>query len=184
MDVLRVLYERALQRSRGSDASLTIPRINELLVTSAPSAVVRLILDKLESDGYVISPKRGVRDRFEITLNGIMHYRGIENSDKGQNSIRADSAAWTGLPRDFSLSERRRAEIIRQLDLVESALSLSGLSQENQAQARAYVIAVRVLLEAPEPQADLAWEIIGRANNIAGIASLFVAIIALFQAAI
>ena len=91
-----------------------------------------------------------------------------------------DSSAWTGLPRDFVLTEEKRVALVRGLDAAEQGLSGLRLGQEVQAQARAYIVAARSLAEAPEPQPDLIWEILNRANSIAGIASLFVSILALF----
>jgi len=102
----------------------------------------------------------------------------VERSTGGD--VPVDSSSWTGLPANFQLSETKRASIVRALDLLEDELPTSTASQHDQAQARAYVIAARALLEAPDPEPELAWQLIGRANNLAGIASLLVSIIGLF----
>lgn len=91
-----------------------------------------------------------------------------------------ESSTWTGLPSGFQLSQQLQQKLVADLDRAEEALGLAILSQEERSQARAYIIAIRVLAEAPDPQADLIWEMIGRVNQISGIASLFVSIIALF----
>jgi len=106
-----------------------------------------------------------------------------EESDEAAESISIDSALWTGLRSDFTLSEKRQSTLIRELDLAEERLGSNSASQEIRAQARAYIIAAKVLSEAPDPPFELIWAIIGKANSLAGIASLFVSIIALFSTA-
>jgi hypothetical protein len=91
-----------------------------------------------------------------------------------------NSSRWTGLPSGFTFSEDKLQTLVRELDRVEAALGTIQISQQERSQARAYIVAARVLAEAPEPPSDLIWEIIVRANSIAGIASLFVAIVGLF----
>ena len=90
------------------------------------------------------------------------------------------SADWTGLPESFEFTAEKQAALVRNLDIAEAALSTSDVSQESRAQVRAYIIAIRALAEAPDPPKDIIWELIGQANTVAGIASLFVSIIALF----
>jgi hypothetical protein len=91
------------------------------------------------------------------------------------------SSDWTGLPSAFELTEEKRQKLVRELELADEQLAGLGLGQATQAQARAYFVAARILAEAPEPPADLIWNIIGRANSLAGIASLLISIIALFK---
>jgi hypothetical protein len=91
-----------------------------------------------------------------------------------------DSSSWTGLPSNFQLTQDIQAKLVRDLDSAEAALTTLTVSQDERSQARAYIIAIRVLAEAPEPQTDLIWEMLTRANQISGIASLFVSIMALF----
>lgn len=90
------------------------------------------------------------------------------------------SARWTGLPSDFDLSEEKRGALISLLHDAELALDSVSVSNNEKAMARAYIVAAKVLADAPEPPADLIWELIGRANALSGIASLLVSIIALF----
>jgi hypothetical protein len=101
-------------------------------------------------------------------------------ADEPQVTTNYESSSWTGLPSDFLLTEDKRAAIVRGLDVAADSLQDTSASQHDQAQARAYIISAKALLEAPEPDPDLAWQLIGRANNLAGIAALFVSIIALF----
>lgn len=91
-----------------------------------------------------------------------------------------DSSAWTGLPKGFQLTDDKRAELIHLLHSAEGSLDALTVSNSEKAQARAFVTAARNLADAPDPPADLIWEIVNRANYLSGIASLFVAIIALF----
>ncbi|NML05098.1 hypothetical protein [Sphingomonas sp. G-3-2-10] len=92
-----------------------------------------------------------------------------------------DSRGWTGLPSEFELNEEKKASLISLLNDAERTLDSLGAGNSDKAMARAYIVAVRALADTPDPPVDLIWEIIGRANSIAGIASLFVSIIALFQ---
>ena len=72
--------------------------------------------------------------------------------------------------------------LVAGLKQAEQRLDRLSIGNVEKAQARAYIIATLALAEAPEPPADLMWELLQRANNIAGIASLLVAVIALFVA--
>ena len=92
-----------------------------------------------------------------------------------------DSSAWTGLPKHGRLSAEAVDSLQRTLSDVEKALDESGASNAEKSQARAYVIAIRALAEAPDPPADIIWQIIARANSAAGIAAFFVAVIGLFK---
>jgi hypothetical protein len=106
-----------------------------------------------------------------------------EKSEPVAESPSINSALWTGLPSDFTLSEDRQSALVRELDLAEERLGSMSISQEVRAQARAHIIAAKLLSEAPDPPFKLIWAIIGQANSLAGIASLFVSIIALFSTA-
>jgi hypothetical protein len=97
-----------------------------------------------------------------------------------EQALSIDSSKWTGLPSNYKLAEESRIRLTADLDKLTDILSVLDLGQETYSQVRAYVIAAKALAEAPEPQADLIWEIINRANQVAGIASLFVSILALF----
>jgi hypothetical protein len=94
-----------------------------------------------------------------------------------------DSSSWTGLPSTFQLTDAKRESLVRLLSDTELALDAAGVGNSEKAMARAYIVAAKALADAPEPPADLIWEIINRANQLAGIASLFVSIIALFVSA-
>ena len=94
--------------------------------------------------------------------------------------VRVDSSSWTGLPTGFEIDAVRRDTLIAAISSAERQLDELGASNHEKAQARAYIVAIRALAEAPEPPADLIWELANRANSLAGIASLFVSIIALF----
>lgn len=82
----------------------------------------------------------------------------------------------------FSFSEDEQRKLIGLLTEVERALPSADGTNVEQAMAHAYIISARVLAEAPDPPSDLIWELVNRASQIAGIASLFVAIFALFAA--
>jgi len=94
-----------------------------------------------------------------------------------------DSALWTGTPSERTVAVEKRERLIQLLGQAEIDLELLGASNSDKAMARAYIIAARTLAEAPDPPEDLIWELIDRANSLAGVASLFVAIVALFVSA-
>ena len=79
----------------------------------------------------------------------------------------------------FFLAEERREKFLSLADQSVSEVGQSDLSNSEMAQARGYLTAARALAEVPDPPVDLIWTILQRANSIAGIASFFVALIAL-----
>jgi len=83
-------------------------------------------------------------------------------------------------PPNFSISEERRVHIVQELDTIQRSLDENLTDNAKKAQATALVGAVQKLAEAPEPPYEVMWSLLQRANAIAGIASLFVAIMALF----
>ncbi len=91
------------------------------------------------------------------------------------------SSAWTGLPKAGVLSEEAADRLKSALAVVNSALEKSGATNEEKAQARAFALAIHALADAPEPPADLIWELVSKASQIAGIASFFVSLVALFS---
>jgi hypothetical protein len=107
---------------------------------------------------------------------------------EGDNDVKSDvqaadplnSSSWTGLPSNFVLTEQKREKLVTMLHNADVALDSVGATNHEKAMARAYIVAARTLADAPDPPADLIWELINRANHLSGIASLFVSIMALF----
>lgn len=92
-----------------------------------------------------------------------------------------DSTLWTGLPKFGVLTEEGAERLRASLAIVEDAVGKSNATNEEKSQARSYIIAIQALSEAPNPPADLIWEIVQRANNLSGIAALFLTIFSLFH---
>ena len=90
------------------------------------------------------------------------------------------SSAWTGLPTGYELTEARRHALSKAIAMAEGDLDALGASNAEKAQARAYIVAIRALADAPEPPADLIWALLNRVATIATIASLFVPLIQAF----
>jgi microcompartment protein CcmK/EutM len=111
---------------------------------------------------------------------GAIHNSHGEKVDERQA---IDGSSWTGLPSEFRLTDQKRESLITMLQGAELALDSLGAGNSEKAMARAYIVAARTLADAPDPPVDIIWEILNRANSLAGIASLFVSIIALFTAA-
>lgn len=93
-----------------------------------------------------------------------------------------DSATWTGLPTDVTISAPVVQKMVAALDEIDRQIE-AGPSNSAAAQAHAYAIAIRALLDAPDPQPDIVWEMLSRANNLAGVGSFFISLLALFVAA-
>ncbi len=155
---------------------------------------IRYVLDQMVLDDLVESTMDG-RDyekEYRLTDHGTYEASGFdslvvsdaeaEQADKEHDQA-VDSANWTGLPCEFTLGVQRQERLVALLSDVERNLDAAGIPNFEKAMARAYIVAARTLAESPEPPADIIWELIGRANQIAGIAALLVAIIALFAAA-
>ena len=91
-----------------------------------------------------------------------------------------DSSSWTGLPKQGVLTAQATEKLKVALRIVDDAVAGANCSNEERAQARAYALAIHALADAPEPPADLIWQLVSRANSIAGIAALFISLFAVF----
>ena len=80
---------------------------------------------------------------------------------------------------DFFESEARKQSFSDAVERAVAEVEESPLSNSDKAQAHGYLAAARALSETPEPPIDLIWSILGRANNLAGIGSFFLALITL-----
>ena len=147
-----------------------------------------MAIGKLAGPGLrYVEDKYGSKDGVATILskpeydNLIVPVEDQREAEESENSV--ESSAWTGLPSDFVLSESKRGSLVAMLASAENALDAVGAGNSEKAMARAYIVAARTLADVPDPPVDLIWEIIGRANSIAGIASLLVSIIALFSVA-
>jgi hypothetical protein len=76
-------------------------------------------------------------------------------------------------------SEVRRQSFTEAAERASMDVETSSLSNVEKAQAHGYLTAAKALSETPEPPVDLIWNILGRANNVAGIGSFFLALITL-----
>lgn len=95
------------------------------------------------------------------------------------SDVPVDSAAWTGrkvVPIDHD-------SLLEMLREVEGRLDQLPLPNSEKASVRAHVMAAKMLADSPDPPDTIIWELISRANQICGVASLFVSILALFSAA-
>ena len=132
--------------------------------------ILKFVLAEMEDDGLVDMHPDASKHLYVISEKASTELATYSSSD------------WTGLPSHFVLTEKRRESLVVLLMEAELTLDSIGAGNVEKRMAAAYIVAARTLAEAPDPPVDLIWEIIGKANNLAGIASLFVAIIALFTA--
>jgi hypothetical protein len=125
----------------------------------------------------------------EITAKGLRHIEerrarrsetilGLSDTSTASPGLRFESSQWTGLSKEISPSFQEK--LIYELSLSERKLESLMLGNSEKAQVRSYIIAAKLLAESPNPPADIIWDIISRANMVAGVAGLFVAILALF----
>ncbi|MBX9884903.1 MAG: hypothetical protein K2X68_08010 [Novosphingobium sp.] len=92
-----------------------------------------------------------------------------------------DSSVWTGLPKSGVLSEGARTRLKVALKLLDNGVEEFEATNEERAQARAYLLALHAFTDAPEPPAELIWKIITVAAALSGIGQLFVAILDLYK---
>jgi len=169
-DILRVLFDRATS-GKWTDASLTRPRISELLGYKIAPAMLQIHLDELADQKLVQSPKRGVRDRFQLTAEAIREYDSRTDAAVVKS---AQSEAWTGNLDREAINEARSIKICHRIKSLQLVLDGAALTNEERAQAGAYVAAAVTLSEAPEPP----WEVIKTILLLlASISTVFVAAI-------
>ena len=156
----------------------------EMAVAILEDAHAKGLVDKYEDVSLRDTPLRISRlgERFLFDSDADESLSLAEKSDLGGEESVIDSSKWTGLPSNFELNEEKSAKLVLLLQDAERSLDAVGAGNHEKAMARAYIVAAKCLADAPDPPADLIWEILNRANNLAGVASLFVSIIALFTA--
>ena len=81
-------------------------------------------------------------------------------------------------PRALS-TDASKAKFVGKAETQLKAVEQSQLSNADKSTARGYLIAAKALADTPEPPVDIIWTILQRANSVAGIASFFVALVAL-----
>ena len=132
-----------------------------------------------ERDQPVYLSPSGVRRAERLLEDGVVS---VVQPDGVQSETppSAGELYTTSLPADFVLSSEKREILTDELQKIELSLEDLPLSNSNKAQVRALVLAAKELSQAPEPPSDLIWEILNRANSVAGVLSLFVSVLSLF----
>lgn len=141
----------------------------------------RFVVAMSERDGLTAPLDAIVTEKGDFVTAEGGEYLAIEQAAVDGRELLADSELWTGRVGKVLAETARREEFILLLDHAEKNLTLVSASNSERALARAYIIAAKTLAEAPEPPEDMIWELIFRASALAGVASLFVAIIALLS---
>lgn len=91
-----------------------------------------------------------------------------------------DSSTWTGIKRPEVIAGERLVKLRESLMEIEAQVgSLNLASNSDRQQVMAIITAVKVLSDAPDPPSNVIRDLLGIANNIAGVGSLFVAILAI-----
>lgn len=90
-----------------------------------------------------------------------------------------DSSSWTGIQAPEIIAGVRLAKLRESLAEIEAQVSsLQLASNSDRQQVMAIITAVKILSEAPDPPGSVIRDLLGIANNIAGVGSLFVSILA------
>lgn len=128
----------------------------------------------------MVEAERLIGQGVEVAWHGVT----IEGDNDVKSDVQAadpiNSSSWTGLPSNVVLTEQKREKLVTMLHDADVALDSVGATNHEKAMARAYIVAAKTLADAPDPPADLIWELINRANHLSGIASLLVSVMALF----
>jgi hypothetical protein len=158
----------------------------ELSPGSLVDAIVK-VLERLSGDGMIDKYEEiSARDTpFRLTHHGSYMLSGFDLVDLDQEAskeepFRHDSKAWTGLPKGGVLSAAESERFGKALFRMNVELENASASNAEIAQARACLIALSAFNDAPEPPADLMWQIIARASDLATLGSLFVQLMILF----
>jgi hypothetical protein len=126
-----------------------------------------------------LKPNDGLADFSNIRLtNAGMNF--FDHGNRFVGSATHDNAPQYTLPEGFVFSEIIRIRLVSELEKAEIQIESAVLDNEIKSQARGYLVAARILAEMPEPPTSMIWELVSRANALAGIASLIVSVIALF----
>ena len=126
--------------------------------------VLGILMDDAELENGIEDPLRSLIDDWHIAQDQLI-----------------ESSSWTGIYSKAKLSESAADGLSKMLSDVQAQLDSLAISNTEKSQALAYIVAAKALAQAPEPQADLIWELIGRLNALSGVAGLLVAIIALIK---
>jgi hypothetical protein len=174
---------------------------NEIDPYDDDKEAVRAMLDQMVLDGlldakmsdrdyersYRITDQGAYEDAFEepvyvpeLKISDAASATAADEPSLAYHAPKVRSEKWTGLPRQGILSPKATERLKTALRSVDDAVAKASCSNEERAQARAYALAIHALADAPEPPADLIWTLIQRANSIAGIAALFISLVALF----
>jgi hypothetical protein len=86
-----------------------------------------------------------------------------------------------GISLHNGMSETQILNAQNEVVVARSAIDKAQIPNTERARALAYLNAVDSLLTSPEPDRDLIWTILERANSLAGIAGFFLALIAVFK---
>ena len=84
-----------------------------------------------------------------------------------------DSSRWTGLLTQTQITEARRDKLQGLVDQAVRDLDLLGAGNAEKAQATAYLVALKVLSEAPEPPTDIVWKLLERGMALVCVCELF-----------
>lgn len=168
-DILRYLYQRV---SADGPRYTTLGRMRREMNLNIAGEFLKVLLDDLEFGGYITarnSPNYG-KDLVQISA------KGLDWVDDGHQAPSIDSTKWTGTRRPIRLTGKQADALVEELIDVEARLSELPITNAEKSQARAYLIAARVLAETPEPPGEIIWDMIARAAQIATIASLLAAV--------
>ncbi|RXR27668.1 hypothetical protein [Sphingobium fluviale] len=122
-----------------------------------------------------------VTDHYVYESAGFSDDLVIDTAPTSNNGSSFDSSMWTGVTKVGVLTEESAGRLKTALIIVEDAVMQSGATNQEKAQARAYILALHALADAPEPPAELIWKIVQVVSAITGIGSFFVSLMTLYK---
>jgi hypothetical protein len=170
-EILRYLRRRLLH---DGPRYTTMGRMMREMRLSIDYELMKVLVDDLEFGGFITVRGYG-KGLFQISA------RGVDWVDAGNAELAIESSRWTGRRRKITLTPRRVDQLIEELGRIEFRLSELPITNAEKSQARAFVLAAKLLAESPEPPGELIWEMLKRASEIATIAALFVSVFAILK---
>jgi hypothetical protein len=172
--ILAYLYDRAVRQD--VHRYVSIPRMCRELDLEDDADIVRIILDDLEFRGLAVGrnqPSKG-KTLYQITA------RGIDVIQRDPSIV--ESRNWTGLEATEAWNDEKLRSVLAEINRVDRIIDTLSLSNEQASQVRAYIAAAKIIAESPRPDVDIISALLTKASELAGIAALFVSLIALMRA--
>jgi hypothetical protein len=136
-----------------------------------------LVFDKLEFEVKSLIRNGLVETQYADPDLGTNPFRLITTEESTPSDHSIDSSRWTGLPTDTEITDARRAKLLSLTDRALADLNLIEAGNAEKAQARAIILAIHALSEAPDPPSEIIWKLLERGLALVGVCELFYKIV-------